>query len=94
MNPLILHSRIANSAEPVAANMAMASAGAKEMEMAVSTLFLQDVIHRRNQQQARGKNFGQAMPDIKESPDEADDYGVASAALNAAVVNLQVLSAY
>lgn len=68
-----------NTSEPVATNMA------------VSTLFLHDLQHRRNQQPSRRNCPGPIMPDIRETPDE-DDYAnpsaVATAALAAAVHNL------
>ena len=69
--------------EPVAVNMA------------VSTLYLHDLIHRRNQPQRLNANIRpMTMPGIRESPDEEDqnhdENAAAAAALVAAVDNLSV----
>ena len=70
----------AMATEPVAVNMA------------VSTLYLHDLIHRRNQPQRLNANVGpMVMPGIRESPDEEEqhhDENAAAAALWAAVDNL------
>lgn len=67
------------ASEPVAVNMA------------VSTLYLHDLIHRRNQPQRLNANIGQlVMPGIRESPYEDEQHHTenAAAALMAAVDNL------
>jgi len=70
------------ASEPVAVNMA------------VSTLYLHDLIHRRSQPQRLNTNIGpMVMPGIRESPDEEEqhhDENAAAAALMAAVDNISV----
>lgn len=88
MNVAIAHSVMDGSSSAESAWDGLVTSEPVAAQMAISTLYLHDVITRRNQQ-SRGWNAGQTMPDIKESPDE-DDCAVASAALNAAVQNLQV----
>jgi len=70
------------SSEPVAANMA------------VSTLYLHDALHRSRSHQSSTRTPGTGqnlMPNIEESPEE-DDHTSVTSALSAAVQNLAAAS--